>query len=283
MRKVLRQETAERTPQCPDPETLLDWLEQGDRHPEAGRLLAHLFSCAHCRQQRVALREIRVLSGAEQIEPETVSGLPAKVGKWVRDLIAEGMIAPVAQVRTALGRLQEMAPARGPESLSALSPAGTAIRTGRPTLRWSGGLSAREVKIVILLVGRNGLQPAWEGNGSSEQQLTLPEEAELKPGNYLWQVVALTEHEKLPSSLVGFVVLREPMRQEIAALERKVENSPLARIGLYEAYGLYEEALQQAEALLQLNAEDETARRIHQRLLQLLSISLDSPLPPSAS
>jgi len=78
-------------------------------------------------------------------------------------------------------------------------------------------------------------------------------------------------------------VLREPMRQEIAALERQVEkNSPLARIGLYEAYGLYEEALQQAEALLQLNAEDETARRIHQQLLQLLSISFDPPLSPSA-
>jgi hypothetical protein len=279
MRKVLRHETAERTPRCPDPETLLDWLEQGDKHPEADQLLAHLFSCAHCRQQRVALREIRVLSGVEQIEPGILSGLPAKVEKWVRELIAEGMIAPVAQVRTALGRLQGMAPARGLESLSDLWPAGTAIRTGRPTLRWSGGLSAREYKIVILLVGRNGLQPAWEGSGGSEQQLTLPEEAELKPGNYLWQVVALTEHEKVPSNLVGFVVLREPMRQEIEALERKVENSPLARIGLYEAYGLYEEALQQVEALLQLNAEDETARRIHKQLLQLLSISLDPPPP----
>lgn len=110
VRNALRQESAEWTPQCPDPETLLDWLEQGDKHPEAKQLLAHLFSCGHCRQQRVALREIRVLNEtthhetASQLHPEILRDLPVKVTKWVRELFEAGMVTPIASVRAALSR-----------------------------------------------------------------------------------------------------------------------------------------------------------------------------------
>lgn len=276
MRGVLQHETAAWTPQCPDSETLLDWLEQGDEHPKAEQLLAHLFSCAHCRQQRVALREIRSLSGVIQpqaanlIFAASLHALPAKLRKRVHELIEDGITVPIVSIRKALERLQALTPAlaRGQESLFDLRPSGTAIRSGRPTLFWSAQFHAQEYEISILQsVGSTGLHAVWEGNAGSSHQLTLPEASELKPGIYLWQVIAITEHRKVPSDLVGFVVLKEPERREIDSLEQKIDSSPLARIGLYEAYGLYEEALQQTETLLQLNTEDETARKIHTQLL----------------
>lgn len=288
MRSMLRQETADWTPQCPDPETLLDWLNLGDRHPEAKQLLAHLFSCAHCRQQRVALREILALSAESQreatsrIDPGILQDLPMKVRKWVRELVADGRTAIRARSVSAALDLLAVASVRSLESSALtrslekpvdLRPANTAVRSGRPTLHWSAVAPAKEYEIDILRpVGRKGLlESVWNGPAGSEQQLTLPEEAELRPGSYLWQVIALTDDGKVFSDMAGFVVLKESIRQEIELLEHNMENSRLARIGLYEAYGLYEEALQQAEALIQLHAEDETVHRIHSQLAQRTS------------
>ena len=201
VQSVLRPETADWTPQCPDPETLLDWLEQGDKHPEADQLLVHLFSCAHCRQQRVALREIRVLSAERQLEaagridPGILRELPAKVGKWVRELIAEGMTPPVPSMRAALDRLPGMsqlrtpALARGQEAPVIIRPVGTALRSGRPTLCWSAGPLAREYEIAILQPnGRNGFpRSAWQSSAESAQQLAGgraygPRKGPLHPG-----------------------------------------------------------------------------------------------------
>ena len=292
VQSVLRHETTVWTPSCPDPETLLDWLEQPDTHPEADRLLAHLFSCAHCRQQRVSLREIRALSTARQlaaagrIDPRILGALPPNLENWVRELIADGFTQPVASMRAAFRQLAARTASRGPaaawrgeEAPVAISPVGTAVRAGRLTLNWSGEPNTREYEIDILQLQRSAGFPrsVWHGTAGAKQELTLPAELQLEPGTYEWQVTAHVEDRKAPSGLAGFVVLKPSMLHEIELLERGVEDSPLARISLYEAYGLYDEAMQLAERVIDLNADDEAACRIHSKLLQRLSTAIDPP------
>jgi hypothetical protein len=283
LRSALQHAPTDWTPQCPDPATVLDWLEQGDAHPDALQLLDHLSSCAHCRQQRVALREIRRLSAetaqaTAKIETAAIPGLRSKVKRWIRGLIAEGLIPPVTHVRASLDRLQALAlsPSRAVtnshEVPTRLRPSATAVRSGRPTLSWLPVQPNSNHEVILLQVVGDGFRLAGEGRVGSESQFTLPEGLTLKPGSYLWQVFELVGDTRIPSAMVGFVVLNESSRSAIATLEPELASAPLARIGLYETYGLYEEALLVTETLILQHTDDKTVQVIHKKLIEHLSV-----------
>jgi hypothetical protein len=262
------------TPSCPEPETMLDWVEQGEAHPQAAALLDHLLGCAYCRREHAEMREIRVLS------PLRPAPMPARVAArlrgWTDELVTAGFAAPVALARHALAALDRLAPmpalavTRGASAPTSLRPASTAIRTPNPILRWSAAGSAQEYSVLVTRhTGRKVPQRVWEGSAGAERHLALPEEARLAPGGvYLWQVTARTGDHESVSAPAAFSVMTDRMQRQVEALERHTDEASLDRIGLYEAFGLFEEALQQVEALALLRPDDSTLSAIRTGLLE---------------
>ena len=72
------------TPECPEPTTWLDWIEQGDACPDAAFLAKHLFTCGYCWQEYDALRETLALGreiaaeqeGKQSAKPEVMPAPP---------------------------------------------------------------------------------------------------------------------------------------------------------------------------------------------------------------
>ncbi|MCW3098110.1 MAG: hypothetical protein JWL77_3728 [Chthonomonadaceae bacterium] len=265
------------TQECLEPEALLDWIEQGQKHPGAGKILSHLTTCAYCRQHYGEIAEIRAPVSLQQADP-----LPLKVRRWVQSLTADGIAQPVRWAQAVLAQIDHasetslLPSTRGPAP-HIIRPAFTVVRSLQPTLRWSG--AARADEYIVDIVSQNRPRMVWRGSAGSNLYLALPEPAILRPGGvYLWQVTARAGDAVSFSPAVAFAVLTEPIRQQVTALERELANSPLALIGLYETYGLYEEALQQIDRLIELNADDLVVRAIRSNLAERLHISdsLDS-------
>ncbi len=293
IREALRAEQAVWTPECPEPETLLDWIEQEDAHPQAAHLLDHLISCAYCRREYAAMRETWTLArepapqavGASAdfhvaqtpaVAGRTLHSLPRKVGEWMQALLTAGFTDPIQSVRDALHSIQlqttSLAPAltRGGGMATSLRPAFTAIRSLQPTLQWPATERAQEYVVVIARqTQKQGRRPIWTGSTSLQTHLTLPEQAGLAPGGvYFWQVTALQDDLEFPSPSVGFMILTETQKRQVETLEQQAAGSDLTLVSLYEAYGLYEEALQQLEALIQLSPDDEVLQSFRTQLLQ---------------
>jgi hypothetical protein len=277
IRAALRGEEAVWTPQCLEPETLLEWVEAGERHPGDAKLLDHVLGCAYCRREYADTLDAWMLSHpiAGTATPP-VSGPITKLEAWLRELIAEGITQPIKAVQAVLASLDHLtAPAlslvtRSPETPADLRPAATAVRTLQPTLRWSAALPAYEYRVTLIRhTGRGRGREIWEGSAGSGMELTLPEQVGIEPGGvYLWHVTALRGDLESYSPTVGFAVLTEQMQQQLETQERTAADSPLARIALYEAYGLYAEALEEARTLIALEPADPIPHTIVARLEQ---------------
>lgn len=285
MRQALQKEQAVWTPQCPEPETLWRWLEQGDAHPRAGFLLHHIFVCAYCREEHLAQLEIRALTGGTGTEgfplPDEIRALPAKVRIWVQELLQEGITTPVRSALAALNRMERLTAAPVPAALRSNSqvfdmrPASTTLRPMQTVLRWSSRPSGLQYEIQLWRsLTKESKKQIWEGNASSGTEIALPEQVSLEPGgSYFWRVTARTDNYEWYSSRANFTVLSEPMLRQIKELEHKVGNSLLARISIYEAYGLYEEALQSIETLIKSDANDPVAQALKAKLEQRMQLS----------
>jgi hypothetical protein len=93
----------------------------------------------------------------------------------------------------------------------------------------------------------------WKDSVETQTQVTVPPD-QLKQGLvYFWQVQAFVEGEAHVSPAVGFFVLSLKALREVESAERKYKGSALVLASMYEAYGLYEEALSQVERLHQMN------------------------------
>ena len=173
------------------------------------------------------------------------------------------MLTPITTLRAPLERLDRLAltlntaAVRSLQTPRALQPAFTAIRSLQPTLRWTPVEAAQEY-VVVVARSREGMRPrpVWNGIADTVGPLTLPCEAGLEPGSmYLWQVIARTGEQEQASPAAAFLLLSEAMQRQAEALAQEAGDSPLARISVYEAYGLYEEALQEAEDWSRHNAD----------------------------
>ena len=270
---ALRHEPDRWTPDCPEPETLLDWAERGDTHPEATPLLDHLMACGFCRRAYTLMCETRTSARvpAPQRHPPRLSKLRA----WANELVTDGIATPIRALRTALQTMDRLASSSAPALMRAihapsdLRPAWTAVRTQTPALRWSADHPAREyIVLVTPHTGRKPRQPVWEGSAGSERHLTLPEQAGLEPGGlYLWQVIARAAGDETVCPPVCFCVLTDPARRQMEALEAQTEDGTLERVALLEAFGLYDEALQQIEAMIGRRPEDITLESVRAKLL----------------
>ena len=270
---ALRAQKAVWTPQCPAPDTLLDWMERKDAHPQAGFISSHFITCAYCRRYHADLCKIRAKPTLD------LSHLPVSLKALVSKLAAQDILAPVDSLLASFEKMKELlappamvrfAPSAQRSDVVSLSLRSTltAVRSSQPTLQWEGDTMAQTVEVVILHA--DGRQ--WQGRAPAAVPFTVPEEAGLEPeGIYEWQVIAHSDayHEPLLSPTAAFVVLSEALAQQVTELERAAGENILARISIYETYGLYDDALQ---ALERVNPADRevTITRLHAKLLQRL-------------
>src|SRR5262249_22864651 len=187
--------------------------------------------------------------------------LPASLSRSARELVETGFVTPTEDARLALETINDLtrdAQLRAQEAENLLtvpiSPALTAIRSRHPTLRWNPVPGAQQylVKIAYPPERENGVV-VWEASAGVRAQMTLPP-GMLQSGQvYLWQVEVHIERGARVSPEARFWGLDVDSVRKVAATERRYGKSALARISVYEAHGLYEEALSQVERLAKMN------------------------------
>ena len=159
--EAFRSEPAHWTPQCLEPETLLDWIEQDETHPQSATLLEHMSACAYCRQEYAAMRETWALARHPMLQStvssatNAVRGVPRKVAAWIEQLLQEGLTTPVHAAQKVLMRMDHALASASPvavrnaQSVSNLRPAFTAIRSSHLRLTWSPTDRAEEYLVTI--------------------------------------------------------------------------------------------------------------------------------------
>lgn len=220
---------------------------------------------------------IREKSGATEIKTDgtvLVKGkvpLPSHLAKLVRDFIVKGSVQPTKSTVIAMATLDSVRMESALRSAHAeesskpvpLSPVLTAVRSVRPTLRWTGVPNAEG---YVVRVADRSDRIVWEGDVGTQTQVTLPPGA-LKRGRvYFWQVEAFVEGQSLLSPIVGFWVIGEKDLSKVQAAERKYRSSVLVLASIYSAYGLYEEALAQIEQLKAMNPDNPFVKAMLQNL-----------------
>jgi hypothetical protein len=271
VRKALTNAPAVWTEQCPEPEILLDWIDRETAHPKAAVLLDHVISCAYCRGEFAALCEIRGRVPVTARPPRTAN----KITAWVAELMEQGFTLPVKALRASFqtmgyaSAVRSVDLGRGVSVPTDLRPAWTAIRTLTPALRWAADRPASEY--IVTVRRKRGRRPddlVWEASAGSERRLAIPEQAGLEPGGiYLWRATARTAAEERSSPPVCFAVLTDTTRRQLEALEPQTQEGTPERIALCEAFGLYDEALQQVEMLIAQRPTDDALPAIRTRLL----------------
>jgi hypothetical protein len=270
VRTALTNASAVWTEQCPEPETLLDWIDREEVHPQAAALLDHVIFCAYCRGEFAEMCELRgrVPISARPVRP------PSRIATWVAELIREGFTLPIRSMRPGLQTLRPAFVSRslnlggGIAAPTGLRPAWTKVRTPSPTLRWSAEQAAPEYIVTIRQKkARKPEEVLWESSAGRERDLIIPSEAGLEPGGlYLWLVTAVIDGMETSSVPVSFSVLTKSTRCQLEALEPFAEEGTPERVALYEAFGLYDEALHQAGRLDLGPGNEKIAQRIRQRL-----------------
>jgi|SRR5579871_859274 len=190
-----------------------------------------------------------------------IASLSQTLAKRVQEILTDGLATPARSLSVLLSRQESaLAPAlrNGPRSGPTpipLSPAFTMIRTTHPILRWQPVEGAEGYTVVIAHQTQKGdRQPLWKQTASAQTQVTLPAEVLLLPGElYVWQVTATVQGASRRSPFAWFAVLTEKAQQEIQRLDTDYARSALVRASIYEAYGLFEEALVQVEHVARLN------------------------------
>ena len=270
LHRELLEEKALWTRQCPEPETMRDWIAREESHPEAASLLDHYISCAYCQNQYETLSELQSLADEPALSPIPLpDSVSARVKKWMRQLEAEGSVFPIQAARAAFDLIHRSvaspAMARGASTAPALHPSYTTLRSLNPVLEWSAAARAQEY--ILTVIRQKDRRLVWEGSAGASLSFTLPEP--LEPGGvYLWQVSARIGRQEEASAQAGFFVLTEEMQREVAALEAAHENSAMARLGIYEAYGLYGEALELTERLIRETPDATLPQALRHHLLR---------------
>ena len=102
-------------------------------------------------------------------------------------------------------------------------------------------------------------------------QTTVPSGLLRRGKVYFWQVEALVDGKPHLSPTVGFWVISDGALRKVEATERDYKDSELVLTAMYEAHGLYEEALTQVEKLSNKNKNmadlaQDMRRRLHLQL-----------------
>src|SRR5579871_1152917 len=199
--------------------------------------------------------------------------LPDRVAAWIRQVLEQGIVTPIISVQQGLERMHRMFALLPSHALRSsgpvlVSPRNTAIRSRLPRLRWAELPSAQEYTAVVARQDDDTERiVVWKQNVGQATEVVLPPESILEADQcYVWQVTATVQGQPRRSEFGWFLTLSETDLQEIQTHERDFETSALARIGIYEAYGLYEEALSEAQVLAQLNPGNSLVQALLEQL-----------------
>ncbi|HKX26062.1 MAG TPA: hypothetical protein VJ302_00080 [Blastocatellia bacterium] len=220
---------------------------------------------------------VTVGKGGTVLLPD-LTPLPAPLSGVVRELIETGEVTPTEETRRAMAAIdgltreaQRQAPASGDSLPVPVSPILTAIRSRRPTLHWAPvpGAERYQVRVAFPPVREDG-RIVWEASVANGTRVTLPPGV-LQAGQvYLWQVETSVEGRSRISVEAGFRVLDAASLRRVKAAERRYRGSALVRAGVYERYGLYEEALSRVERLARMNPNNSRARDMLARMRRRL-------------
>jgi hypothetical protein len=197
--------------------------------------------------------------------------LPKSLSKSVLELVRTNWVTPDQDVSVGATTLQgdsTKSALRNAQGAAAplpipVSPVLTAIRSTAPTLRWGAVPGTEEYKIRVAFPAEkeNG-RIVWEGSAGSRTQVALPAGVLQQGEGYLWQVEAIVDDQSRLSPIVGFQVLNSQALRKVRTAERSYKNSALVLASVYEAHGLYEEALAQVERLAKMNPTNPKTREM---------------------
>jgi hypothetical protein len=221
--------------------------------------------------QRVTLDEDGRLAGLPALSPADEASIRAalETGR----LEAAGFLAGLAgQSGTLLGGDS------GAGTFTLVEPAGTAVETDRPTLRWQRleGASSYTVAVFDARLDPVATSPALTGS-----EWTVPKDLE-RGQNFTWQVTALKGGREItapapPAPEARFRVLDQNLTDEIRRLRPLCQGSHLALGIVYARTGLLPEAERELHALSDLNPGSPVARTLLQQVQALRKTTRQSP------
>jgi hypothetical protein len=195
----------------------------------------------------------------------------------MNELVTSGAVTNGETVRASLETLQG-GETRGNDRNSPgqaiatpISPVHSAVRLTTPQLRWSATPGAEHYQVTVSYPEQkdNG-KVVWRSNQIVETRVTIPAGI-LQPGDvYFWQVEVVTSEKTSLSPAAGFWVIDHNALREIEATELRYRNSDLALAAVYEAHGLYEDALTRVERLLVLNPANSSVNEMRRKLRRQL-------------
>jgi hypothetical protein len=151
-----------------------------------------------------------------------------------------------------------------------LSPRFTAIRLTTPTLRWEPVPAAQHYQIrIVNRYQKETEKLIWESGLVKQTQTTLPSRLLSRGRVYFWQVEALVDGKPRLSPTVGFWVISNDALRKIETTERNYQDSALVLTAVYEANGLYDEALDEVNKLSNKNKNMADLAQVISRRLQL--------------
>jgi len=194
--------------------------------------------------------------------------LPPEWTRQVKELLTTGTVSQPKAVQVAMAEVRSDFVLRGggegeTEVPLPVSPVATAVKSTRPTFRWTPAKGAQGYTLVI--AERDQIKVVWERDVGTQTWFSLPAEApELRRGEiYSWQVEANIGGKWEPLwAPVKFRVLDAAALAEVTRLERRFKKSALVLGAVYEAHGLYEEAQKQFEKLKRLNPADPLPKKM---------------------
>jgi hypothetical protein len=203
---------------------------------------------------------------------------PADLSVLVSELATGGTVRNTEPALAALETLRSgetrgaLRAAQGQATPIPLSPLLSAVRSTSPTLRWKAVDGVEQYKITVAYPEQkeNG-KVIWQSGPMKETQVILPPGLLQRGEVYFWQAEALTEGKVGLSPAVGFWVVSESALSEIEGTERRYKEAELVLAAVYEANGLYEDALARVERLLEMNPTSPFVREMFQRLRRQLN------------
>jgi len=278
----LRHDLDRRLTQMPELEARVETARQEARRAaeEARRLREEKEALLKSRPSGPGLPSVGRLAlsdgpGGLAVDPEghvvRTERLPAVVGEAVR---RETLPRPV-EMAAVIGLGGYVRGADEP-AFAVEGPAGTAVESDRPTLRWRPLEGATGYRVALFTAAGD---PVAESPVVTETRWTPA--APLKRGAvYQWEVVAYRGAQDLgkapqpPAPDARFRVLDAAQLAEIREARRTQAGSHLALGVLYTRAGLFDAAERELEALAKANPESPLARKL---LEQLRSLRLGEP------
>jgi hypothetical protein len=233
------------------------------------------------RGELIAIRDTSgqvTISGDGTVSLPQTGNPPPHLSRLVSELATRGWVTNTEPALAALeslhsgetrGRLRSAEKETVPIPVSPLL---SAIRSTSPLLRWKPVTGATEYRITVAYPEQkeNG-KIIWRSDPISANEVKLPPNLLQRGEAYLWQVETIGQRPVL-SPAVGFWVMNDSELQEIEAFERSYKNAELVLAAVYEAYGLYEDALLRVEKLQEMNPTNPIVREMMTRLRSQLNL-----------